>query len=173
MPGTRPCEKAGEQFRAFGAAGIMDGCQAAAHPWRRCHAQGGDRHGTQKRLSGFRPSPRVNPRGRAIAGANGTFPAQPQMSPPNLKPGYLRRKRRAVRGPGLVTEYWTSTTFRTKDEVVYRDHQGRRHIFLSRPYLTSSDFQKLPTSAGGTPPHARPIGKKLNKLETKNLWPGC
>ena len=51
----------------------------------------------------------------------------------------------------VVTEYWELHTLPNKDEWLTVTTKVEDAQYFTRPYLTSSDFKKLPGSAGWNP----------------------
>ena len=69
----------------------------------------------------------------------------------NLKPGYLRRNGAPYSNRATITEYWELHSLPDKDEWLTITTKVDDPAYLSRPYLTSSDFKKLPGAAGWNP----------------------
>jgi len=155
-------EKAGEQCRAFGAAGIMRLPGRLHITWQDDTTLKVETDtGTQTRLFAFRPA--------ASAAASATVPAaeptwqgqsQAQWNvsgrslkivTTNLKPGYLRRNGAPYSARAVVTEYWELHTLPNKDAWLTVTTRVEDPLYLSRPYLTSSDFKKLPAATGWNP----------------------
>jgi hypothetical protein len=161
-------DKTGEQCRAFGAAGIMRLPGRLHITWQDDVTLKVETDtGTQTRLFAFRPtssaaSPSATPPSAALPAGEPTWQGQSQAQwnvpgrslkivTTNLKPGYLRRNGAPYGGRAVVTEYWELHSLPNKDEWLTVTTRVDDSQYLSRPYLTSSDFKKLPTSAGWNP----------------------
>ena len=146
-------EKAGEQCRAFGAAGIMRLPGRLHITWQDDSTLKVDTDtGTQTRLFAFRAMPAAEPtwQGQSLAQWN-VAGRSLKIVTMNLKPGYLRRNGAPYSGRAVVTEYWELHTLPNKDEWLTVTTRVEDPVYLTRPYLTSSDFKKLPTPAGWNP----------------------
>ena len=146
-------EKAGEQCRAFGAAGIMRLPSRLHITWQDDTTLKIDIDtGTQTRIFAFRASPAGEPTWQGQSLAQWNVPNRSlKIVTTNLKPGYLRRNGAPYGARAVVTEYWELHTFPNKDEWLTVTTRVEDSQYLSRPYLTSSDFKKLPTAAGWNP----------------------
>jgi hypothetical protein len=151
-------EKAGEQCRAFGAAGIMRLPGRLHITWQDEVTLKVDTDtGTQTRLFAFRATssatlPAGEPTWQGQSLAQWVVPARTlKVVTTNLKPGYLRRNGAPYSARTVVTEYWELHSLPNKDEWLTVTTRVDDPVYLSRPYLTSSDFKKLPTSAGWNP----------------------
>src|SRR6185436_4049735 len=69
----------------------------------------------------------------------------------NLRPGYLRRNGAPYSKNAVVTEYYDLNTHPNGDQWITVTTKVEDPQYLSRPYLTTSDFKKLPDAAGWTP----------------------
>ena len=151
-------EKAGEQCRAFGAAGIMRLPGRLHITWQDDATLKVETDtGTQTRLFAFRPTSSAaglaaEPTWQGQSQAQWNVPGRSlKIVTTNLKPGYLRRNGAPYGSRAVVTEYWELHTLPNKDEWLTVTTRVEDSQYLSRPYLTSSDFKKLPTSAGWSP----------------------
>ena len=146
-------EKAGEQCRGFGAAGIMRLPSRLHITWQDDTTLKIDTDfGTQTRIFSFRASPAGEPTWQGQSLAQWNVPNRSlKIVTTNLKPGYLRRNGAPYSARTTVTEYWELHTLPNKDELLTVTTKVEDPQYLSRPYLTSSDFKKLPTSAGWNP----------------------
>jgi hypothetical protein len=109
--------------------------------------------GTQTRLFAFRAAaPSGEPTWQGVSAAQWNGPGRSlKVVTTNLKPGYLRRNGAPYSARAVVTEYWELHTLPNKDEWLTVTTRVDDPVYLSRPYLTSSDFKKLPTAAGWNP----------------------
>jgi hypothetical protein len=146
-------EKAGEQCRAFGAAGIMRLPGRLHVTWQDDSTLRVDTDtGTQTRTLSFRASPAAEPTWQGQSLAQWNVPARSlKVLTTNLKPGYVRRNGAPYSDRATVTEYWELHTLPNKDEWLTVTTRVEDPVYFTRPYLTSSDFKKLPTSAGWNP----------------------
>jgi hypothetical protein len=146
-------EKAGEQCRAFGAAGIMRLPGRLHVTWQDDSTLRVDTDtGTQTRTLSFRASPTAEPTWQGQSLAQWNVPARSlKVLTTNLKPGYVRRNGAPYSDRATVTEYWELHTLPNKDEWLTVTTRVEDPVYFTRPYLTSSDFKKLPTSAGWNP----------------------
>jgi hypothetical protein len=146
-------EKAGEQCRAFGAAGIMRLPGRLHITWQDDSTLKVDTDtGTQTRVFAFRAMPAAEPTWQGQSQAQWNVAGRSlKIVTTNLKPGYLRRNGAPYSGRAVVTEYWELHTLPNKDEWLTVTTRVEDPVYLTRPYLTSSDFKKLPTPAGWNP----------------------
>jgi hypothetical protein len=146
-------EKAGEQCRAFGAPGIMRLPGRLHITWQDDTTLKIETDtGTQTRIFAFRPAPAAEPSWQGQSLAQWNVPARTlKIVTTNLRPGYVRRNGAPYSGKAVVTEYWEVHTLPNKDEWLTVTTKVEDPTFFTRPYLTSSDFKKLPTAAGWTP----------------------
>ncbi|MDR2214225.1 MAG: hypothetical protein LBE59_00095 [Nevskiaceae bacterium] len=148
-------EAAGEQCRAYGAGGVMRIPGRLHVQW-----QGEDTlqidtdAGTQTRLLRFRggapsgdapswqgnSSAQWNAAGRSL-----------KVVTNNLKPGYLRSNGAPYSDKAVVTEYYDLNELPNGDQWLTITTKVDDPVYLTRPYLTSSDFKKLPGAAGWNP----------------------
>ena len=154
-------ETAGEQCRAFGAAGIMRLPGRLHITWQDDFTLKVDTDtGTQTRVFSFPAPSRVE--GRALPAAEPSWQGQSlaQWNVPgrslkvvttNLKPGYVRRNGAPYSNRTVVTEYWDLHTLPNKDGWLTVTTKVEDPVYFTRPYLTSSDFKKLPNSGGWMP----------------------
>jgi len=157
-------EAAGEQCRAYGAGNIMRMPGRLHITWDSPTTMKVETDaGTQTRLFRF---------GAAAAGApsepswQGTSVAEWEMAAgargaaragnlkvvtTNLKPGYLRKNGAPYSKNTVVTEYYDLNTTANGDHWLSVTTKVEDPTYLTRPYLTTSDFKKLPDAAGWTP----------------------
>jgi hypothetical protein len=161
-------EAAGEQCRAYGAANVMRLPGRLHVTWQDANTLRIDTDaGTQTRLFQFLspgPVPAAAPaeptwQGQSTAHwvygppSRGTTAREGSLKvvTTNLRPGYVRRNGAPYSDKTTVTEYvdlnaapngdrWMTVTTRVDDPVYFRT-----------PYITSTDFKKLPDGAGWNP----------------------
>ena len=146
-------DKAGEQCRAFGAAGIMRLPGRLHITWQDEATLRVDTDtGTQTRVFSFRPAPAAEPSWQGQSQAQWNVPGRSlKVVTTNLKPGYVRRNGAPHSSRAVVTEYWELHTLPNKDEWLTVTTRVEDPVYFTRPYLTSSDFKKLPSAAGWNP----------------------
>lgn len=146
-------EAAGEQCRGFGAGGIMRLPGRLHVTWQDDTTLKVETDtGTQTRLLAFRPVPASPPSWQGSSAASWNVPARTlKVLTTNLKPGYVRRNGAPYSDKAVVTEYWELHSLPDKDEWLTITTKVDDPVYFSRPYLTSSDFKKLPTAAGWNP----------------------
>jgi hypothetical protein len=147
-------EAAGEQCRTYGAPAIM------RIPGRLRISWNDDRTlkvetdaGTQTRLFHFGAAPSTAEptwQGQSIAQWN-IAGRSLKVVTTNLRPGYVRKNGAPYSGKALVTEYWDVNILPNGDRWLTITTQVEDPAYFTRPYLTSSDFKKLPDGAGWTP----------------------
>ena len=147
-------EKAGEQCRAFGAGGIMRLPGRLHITWQDEATLRVDTDtGTQTRIFAFRGSPApAEPSWQGQSAAQWNIPGRSlKVVTTNLKPGYVRRNGAPYSNRAIVTEYWELHTLPNKDQWLTVTTKVDDPVYFTRPYLTSSDFKKLPGPAGWNP----------------------
>jgi hypothetical protein len=146
-------EKAGEQCRAFGAAGIMRLPGRLHITWQDDVTLKVETDtGTQTRLFSFRAPPAAEPSWQGLSLAQWNVPGRSlKVVTTNLRPGYVRRNGAPYSSRAVVTEYWDLHTLPNKDAWLTVTTKVEDPVYFTRPYLTSSDFKKLPDSSGWTP----------------------
>ncbi len=146
-------EAAGEQCRGFGAGGIMRLPGRLHITWQDDTTLKVETDtGTQTRLLAFRPTARGAPSWQGQSAASWNVPARTlKVITTNLKPGYVRRNGAPYSDKATITEYWELHSLPNKDEWLTVTTKVDDPIYFTRPYLTSSDFKKLPTAAGWNP----------------------
>jgi hypothetical protein len=155
-------EAAGEQCRSYGAGNIMRVPTRLRVSWQDAATLKIETDaGTQTRLLRF---------GAAAAPAaeptwQGQSTAEWQMGPgrgaarggnmkvvtTNLKPGYVRKNGAPYSARTTVTEYFDLNTLPNGDQWLTVTTKVDDPVYFTRPYLTSSDFKKLPGAAGWNP----------------------
>jgi len=147
-------EKAGEQCRAFGAAGIMRLPSRLNITWQDDATLRVDIDtGTQTRIFSFRGAAApAEPSWQGQSAAQWNVPGRSlKVVTTNLKPGYVRRNGAPYSNRAVVTEYWELHTLPNKDQWLTVTTKVDDPVYFTRPYLTSSDFKKLPGAAGWNP----------------------
>ena len=146
-------EAAGEQCRGFGAGAIMRLPGRLRIAWQDDATLKVETDtGTQTRLLSFRPSPAAEPSWQGSSVASWNIPGRSlKVITTNLKPGSVRRNGAPYSNRAIITEYWELHTLPDKDEWLTITTKVDDPTYFSRPYLTSSDFKKLPGAAGWNP----------------------
>ena len=146
-------EAAGEQCRGFGAGAIMRLPGRLRISWQDDTTLKVETDtGTQTRVFSFRPSPAGEPSWQGTSAASWNVPGRSlKVITTNLKPGYVRRNGAPYSARATITEYWELHTLPNKDEWLTITTKVDDPTYLTRPYLTSSDFKKLPAATGWTP----------------------
>ena len=155
-------ESAGEACRAYGAAGLMRMPTRLNIAWQDANTLKIDTDaGTQTRLFHFGASaPKAGEpswQGHSIAeweGATGrgaTRTGNLKVVTSNLKPGYLRRNGAPYSDRATVTEWWDVNTLPNGDRWLTVTTKVEDPLYLTRAYITTSDFKKLPDATGWSP----------------------
>ncbi|PYS53009.1 MAG: hypothetical protein DMG13_14255 [Acidobacteria bacterium] len=158
-------EASGEQCRSYGAAAIMRVPGRLHITWQDANTLRIDTDaGTQTRLFHFgaAAAPTGEPawQGYSVAqweyapGARGS--GQPRMGSlkavtTNMRPGYVRKNGAPYSKNAVVTEYYDHNTLPNGDQWLTVTTRVEDPVYFSRPYLTSSDFKKLPDASGWNP----------------------
>ena len=158
-------EAAGEACRAYTAANVMRLPGRIHVTWRDANTLQIDTDaGTQTRLLHF---------GAAAATAASTAPswqgqsvAQWELAPggrgaprtgnlkvvtTNLRAGYVRKNGAPHSDKAVVTEYFDLNTIPNGDTWLTITTKVEDPVYFSRPYITTTDFKKLPSAAGWAP----------------------
>ena len=69
----------------------------------------------------------------------------------NLRPGYVRKNGAPYSAMAVVTEYLDLNTAPNGDQWLTVTTKVEDPVYFTRPYLTTSDFKKLPDAAGWNP----------------------
>jgi hypothetical protein len=155
-------EAAGEQCRAYGAANIMRMPTRLHITWEDANTLKVETDaGTQTRLFRFGAagSPAGEPswQGRSVAswqyapGRGTPRRGSLKVITANLRPGYVRRNGAPHSKDAVVTEYFDVNALPNSDTWLTVTTRVEDPMYFTRPYLTSSDFKKLPSSAGWNP----------------------
>jgi hypothetical protein len=155
-------EAAGEQCRAYGAGNIMRMPTRLHVTWDDANTLRIETDaGTQTRLLYFGAAPaaagELSWQGRSQA----TWQYAPGRGAPrrgslkvvttNLRPGYVRRNGAPYSKQATVTEYFDVNPLPNGDSWLTVTTRVEDPVYFTRPYLTSSDFKKLPNATGWNP----------------------
>ena len=154
-------ETAGEQCRAYGAANIMRVPGRLHITWQDPNTLRIDADaGTQTRLFRFgaaappesEPTWQGNSLGQwEYAGRGGERLGNLKVVTTNLRPGYVRKNGAPYSQKTVVTEYYDVNTVPNGDQWLTVTTKVEDPLYFTRPYLTTSDFKKLPAAAGWNP----------------------
>jgi hypothetical protein len=156
-------EAAGEQCRAYGAAGIMRLPTRLHITWQDANTLKVETdYGTQTRLFHFDAAPPPNEpswQGQSVAqwetaaGARGA--ALPggnlKVTTTHLRPGYVRKNGAPYSDKASVTEYFDVNTTPSGEQWLTVTTRVEDPQYLRGPYITTSDFNKLPDAKGWNP----------------------
>jgi hypothetical protein len=158
-------EAAGEQCRSYGAGNIMRVPGRLHITWDNDTTLRIDTDaGTQTRLFHFGGSPpsatteptwqgysvaewQIGPGARGGAQRGGSL----KVVTTHLKPGYVRKNGAPYSNIAAVTEYYDLNTAPNGDQWLTVTTKVEDPVYFNRPYLTSSDFKKLPDASGWNP----------------------
>lgn len=155
-------EAAGEQCRSYGAANVMRLPGRLHVTWEDASTLRVDTDaGTQTRLFRFgaaAPSA-AEPswQGQSMAqweyapGRGGARGGNLKVVTTNLRPGYVRKNGAPYSDKAVVTEYYDVNIMPNRDEWMTVTTKVEDPVYFSRPYLTTSDFKKLPNASGWNP----------------------
>ena len=156
-------EAAGEQCRAYGAANIMRLPTRLHITWQDANTlQLETDTGTQTRVFHFDPAPAPPApswQGYSLAqwetagGARGTGApgGDLKVQTTNLRPGYVRKNGAPYSDKTTVTEYFDLNTTPNRDAWLTVTTRVDDPQYLRGPYITTSDFKKLPDAKGWNP----------------------
>ena len=156
-------EAAGEACKAYGAAAIMRMPTRLNITWENANTLKVDTDaGTQTRRFHFgNAAPAAAEpswQGRSVAewefataGRGGERRGNLKVVTTNLRSGYLRRNGAPYSDRTTVTEYWDVNTLPNGDRWLTVTTKVEDPLYLTRPYITTSDFKKLPDNAGWKP----------------------
>jgi hypothetical protein len=156
-------EAAGEQCRAYGAANIMRLPGRLHITWQDANALRVDTDtGTQTRLFHFGAVPAPGEptwQGNSLAqweigaGARGSSARTGNLKVVTtaLRSGYVRKNGAPYSGQAVVNEYYDLNTMPNSDQWLTVTTKVEDPVYFTRPYLTSSDFKKLPDATGWNP----------------------
>jgi hypothetical protein len=157
-------EAAGEQCRAYGAGNIMRMPGRLHITWEDPNILRIDTDaGTQTRrfhFAGMPPAAGPSWQGRSqaeweLAGApargGGARVGNLKVVTTNLRPGYLRKNGAPYSASAVVTEYYDVNATPNGDHWLTITTKVEDPQYLSRPYLTTTDFKKLANATGWNP----------------------
>jgi hypothetical protein len=155
-------EAAGEQCRSYGAANIMRVPGRLHITWENDNTLRIDTDaGTQTRLfhfgGGTQAAGERSWQGYSVAewqfgperrgGRGGSL----RVTTSNLRPGYVRKNGAPYSQNAIVTEYYDVNTLPNGDQFLTVTTKVDDPAYFTRPYLTSTDFKKLPDASGWNP----------------------
>jgi hypothetical protein len=166
-------EAAGEQCKAYGAANIMRLPGRVHVTWQDDSTLRIDTDaGMQTRLFRFTAQGQGAPgasaggaapgepswQGHSVAtweyaggGRGGARPGSLKVVTTNLRPGYIRKNGAPHSSQAVVTEYYDVNTMPNGDRWMTVTTKVDDPVYFTRPYVTTSDFKKLPDAAGWSP----------------------
>ena len=157
-------EAESEQCRSYGAANIMRLPGRLHVTWQDDHTLRIDTDaGTQTRLFRFGPAapPAAEPTWQGHSTAQWEYapgrrggqprPGNLKVVTTNLRPGYVRKNGAPYSASTTVTEYYDVNTLPNGVRWLTVTTKVDDPVYFGRPYLTSSDFKKLPDAAGWAP----------------------
>jgi hypothetical protein len=156
-------EAAGEQCRSYGAANIMRVPGRLHVTWQDANTLKIETDaGTQTRLLYFgqaAPAPGApNWQGHSVAewqlapAARGAARlGNLKVVTTNLRPGYVRKNGAPYSASTTVTEYFDVNALPNGDRWMTVTTKVEDPQYFSRPYITTSDFKKLPDDKGWNP----------------------
>ena len=157
-------QQGGEQCRAYGAAGVMRLPGRIHITWQDDNTLKLETDaGTQTRV--FRFGPPVPATGEPTWQGNSTaqweFGAGGGRGAPrtgnlkvvttNLRAGYVRKNGAPYSKNAVVTEYYDLNTMPNGDQWLTILTKVEDPTYFNRPYLTTTDFKKLPDATGWNP----------------------
>jgi hypothetical protein len=147
-------EAAGEQCRSYGGGAIMRVPGRLNIAWQDDSTLKIDTDaGTQTRLFRFGPTSapaEATWQGQSVAQWN--IPGRSlKVVTTNLRAGYVRKNGVPYSNQATVTEYWDLNVFPNGDRWLTVTTELVDPVYFTRPYVTSSDFKKLPSAAGWNP----------------------
>jgi len=161
-------EAAGEACRAYTAANVMRLPGRIHVTWRDANTLQIDTDaGTQTRLLHFGASAAAAAantapswQGQSVAqwefapgGGRGGAPRTGNLKvvTTNLRAGYVRKNGAPHSDKAVVTEYYDLNTIPNGDTWLTITTKVEDPVYFSRPYITTTDFKKLPSAAGWSP----------------------
>src|SRR5262245_17150711 len=156
-------EANGEQCRAYGAANIMRLPGRLHITWENGNTLRIDTDaGSQTRLFRFgaanaapgEPSWQGSSAAEWESAGGGRGQARAgnlKVVTTNLRPGYVRKNGAPYSKNAVVTEYYDINTLPNGDQWLTITTKVEDPTYFSRPYLTTTDFKKLPDNTGWNP----------------------
>jgi hypothetical protein len=156
-------EAAGEQCRAYAAPNVMRLPGRLHITWENDNTLRVDTDaGTQTRVFHFGAASLAagEPtwQGYSVAqwesGARGggqTRTGDLKVTTTNIRAGYVRKNGAPFSKNAVVTEFWDLNTLPNGDPWITITTRVEDPTYFSRPYLTTSDFKKLPDATGWNP----------------------
>jgi len=153
-------EKAGEQCKAYGAAGVMRLPGRLHITWENDTTLRIDTDtGTQTRLFHFDNAQPGQPswQGHSVAtwqmgpGGRGAKVGNLKVVTTNLRPGYIRKNGAPHSDKATITEYFDINTMPNGDQWITVTTRIEDPVYFTRPLLNTTDFKKLPGNAGWNP----------------------
>jgi hypothetical protein len=147
-------EAAGEQCRSYGAGAIMRVPGRLNISWQDDSVLKVETDaGTQTRLFRFSASsPPAESTWQGHSVAQWNVPGLSlRVVTTNLRAGYVRRNGVPYSDKTTVTEFWDLNTMPNGDQWLTVTTELVDPAYFTRPYVTSSDFKKLPGAAGWNP----------------------
>ena len=159
-------EAAGEQCRSYGAASIMRVPGRLHITWQDDNTLRIETDaGTQTRVlrfgaSGASAVSNDSPSWQGQSNAQWEYSGGPRRGPrtgslkivtTNLRPGYVRKNGAPYSAKAVVTEYLDLNAMPNGDSWFTVTTKVEDPVYFARPYLTTTDFKKLPDAAGWKP----------------------
>jgi len=156
-------EAAGEQCRAYGAAGIMRLPTRLHVTWQDANTLKIETDtGTQTRLLHFdspAPPAEASWQGNSLAqwetagGARGaaTPGGDLKVQTTHLRPGYVRKNGAPYSDKAVLTEYFDLNATPNGDQFLTVTTKVEDAQYFRGPYITTTDFKKLPDAKGWNP----------------------
>jgi hypothetical protein len=153
-------EAAGEQCRAYGAAGVMRLPGRLHITWPDANTLRIDTDaGTQTRLFHFDNAAapaQASWQGHSIAqwevaGGRGPRTGNLKVVTTNLRPGYVRKNGAPYSDKTTLTEYFDLNTLANGDQWITITTRVEDPVYFRGPYITTTDFKKLPNANGWNP----------------------
>jgi hypothetical protein len=147
-------EAAGEQCRSYGAAAIMRVPGRLNVTWQDDNTLKIDTDaGTQTRLLRFGAAPpAAEPTWQGQSIAQWNVPGRSlKVVTTNMRPGYVRKNGAPYSNKAVLTEYFDLHAMPNGDQWMTVTTKIEDPVYFTRPFLTSSDFKKLPGAAGWNP----------------------
>lgn len=154
-------EAAGEQCRSYSAANVMRLPGRLHITWQDANTLRVDTDaGTQTRLLHFAAAAAPGEptwQGESVgvweyAGGRGTARGGTlKVVTTNLRAGYVRKNGAPHSGKAVVTEYYDVNTAPNGDRWLTVTTKVEDSVYFTRPYITTTDFKKLPDASGWNP----------------------